>query len=402
MEKKCQSINSIKSKYTSKNIRKMNIFNLISKFIFLLLYILIIIILIIIIKNNSNDNNNNNKSSQDIKSKRKMSSDYSNNKNMEEINNGYTIFGVIVILGTFISIIFIVILILIFYKDKSNSESYKIVLAYALCINITYIICASLLFGRVPSIQIGYLIIPYLTLIPIFIVLIIKKAFCFCCKISMKEYFNAFYFLPFIMISHIFKDSSCDCDCCSSFSCSCCCSDTYSSSRKSTNKVMVIIGYVRTEENIGSSRGVTHSSSSYSSGGGDCCFFFCEILKCHYIFFFLYMIFLGSAFIYNSDLYYIGLIALSIIICVCFLFYIIPLLIAFLFTKCFCCCDIIEEINNKDNDKLSYSYYCNNNKTPLVFAFILIILSILATAAIFILINITKIKEELMLFFGLN
>lgn len=395
MEKKCHSIISIKSKCKFKNKRKINIFNLISKLLLFLLYILIIILVIFLIKNSSNNSNSNNKnkSSSEIKSKRKMSSD-SNNESTKEINKGYIILVFIAIIGLIISIIFIVILFLIFYKNNTNPESYNILLVYAFCIDIIYIILTWFLFGRVPSSQILFLIIPYLALIPIFIFLIIRKAICICCKISMKEYFKIFFSLPFIIVYSIFKGSSFSCDCC----CSCCYTD--SSSPRTTNEVMVIIGYARTDENIGSSGHVTHTSSSdYSSG--DICYLFCHICKCEYIFLFLYLILLGSAFIYNSVLYYIGLVCLSIIICIFFLFYIIPLLIAFLFAKC-CCCEIIEEINNKENDKLSYSYYCNNNKTPLVFAFIIIILSILATAIIFILINISKIKEAFMLFLGLT
>ena len=72
------------------------------------------------------------------------------------------------------------------------------------------------------------------------------------------------------------------------------------------------------------------------------------------------------------------------------------MLISFLCAKCCeCCCK--EDDNNDNNqikDKLSYEYYCNRNKTPLVLTFLVIILLVLSFLVLLIMKYLLKIENK--------
>ena len=200
----------------------------------------------------------------------------------------------------------------------------------------------------------------------------------------MREFFVIFYSIPCIAVSYIFR-GGCSCSCCS---CSSFCDDicpggrTGSTPSRATNEAMVVIGFAIASENNG---GTPVRSVSSSSSDGCCC------CLCEYIFIFIYTISILPVSIFNTILYYIGLVAVSVIVCIFFLFYIFPLLIAYLFEKCLCC-KPPETVNNQEENKLTYSYYCKRNVAPLVLTFIIIILILLSIPTYFILKNLSKIK----------
>ena len=314
-----------------------------------------------------------------VKIKRKMNSD-DDSKSEEDIKFEYGILGLIVIVSFVVSLIYIGIVILILRKNEAESSSYNLLTMYSFCIVIPYIIATSLIIDKVPSSEIGFLIFTYLALIPIIIYGSVKKTFFFCCKISMKEFFAIFYMLPCRAIFYIFKDSEPCCCSCYSF-CNDICSGRSGGSSRTTHDAMVVIGYATSS---GNNEGVNVRSVSVSSSSSDNCLCF----LCEYCCIFIYFILIGPVALINTILYYIGLVIITVIICILFIFYIIPLLIAYLFSKCLCC----KSKEGKQEDKLTYSYYCERNVAPLALTFVIIILIILSFLTVLIWKNISKIK----------
>ena len=143
------------------------------------------------------------------------------------------------------------------------------------------------------------------------------------------------------------------------------------------DKVIVKIGIVTTSDSRSGGSSDNHSykhSNSSSSYGNDCigglC---CCCCKC------ILFIFLLIGYPINFIFYYIGLIILSIFILVFWLFYFFPLFISFFFEK-IKCCQIPH--GNTQICEISYSYYCEKNKKPLIFALLLKLFLLILTCSI--------------------
>ena len=115
---------------------------------------------------------------------------------------------------------------------------------------------------------------------------------------------------------------------------------------------------------------------------------------CLRIFFsFIYIIFALVTFPLNFVLYYLVLIAITVALIPFYFIYFFPLIISILFSKC---CFKGNNNNNNDNqitDKLSYEYFCNRNKAPLVITLLIIILIVLAISAILIMKYLLKMEN---------
>ena len=99
-----------------------------------------------------------------------------------------------------------------------------------------------------------------------------------------------------------------------------------------------------------------------------------------YLFAFAYSLFGIVTFIVNLVHYFIGLIFTSVIVLLCYLIYIIPLLISSSCQKCEYCRNKNESESNRS--KLSYSYFCTKNKKPLITTLIIYIAILLALLSV--------------------
>ena len=383
------SIISIKGITFPKRINK-NRRHFPSKFILLIiLFILVISSIFTLIKLYKKDKF----LSSNTKIKRKMSTYYYEPKYESEEEEIYASYGLVFILAFYLSIIYLISLILKFYTNGVEKVIFYIVLIYTLFIDISYIVGASIIIGKIPSSQIGYVISPYALFCGIITFLLATNAICLCCKISIIDYLIIFFSLPISHISIILNFS-------------CCCQEiggriSHFESNQGRNAVIV----VRFATTNNQSNSATDRNNPYSNDNGysypyfrnDDCFVIC-CCGCLRIFFsFLYFILALVTFPLNFVLYYLGLIAITITLIPFYFIYIFPLIISFLFSKCCQCCCKNNNDNNNDNnqvnDKLSYEYFCNKNKAPLVLTLLIIILVVLSISAIIIMKYLLKMEN---------
>ena len=324
--------------------------------------------------------------------KRKMSTYNYGPKYESKEQETYASYGLIFILVFICSFLYLISLILKFFTNGAEKIIFFIILIYAFFIDISYIIAASFIIGKIPSVQIGYVLSPYI-LLPAFITLLfVTKAICLCCKISMIDYLITFFSLPISHFSIILNFT-------------CCCTELGgripSSESNQGRNAITVIRFATSNNQINSvqERNIAHSNAGEYSipffKKDDClveCCCGCLRIFCY----FLYLILALATFPLHFIFYYIGLIAVTVLLIPFYIIYIFPLLISFLCAKCCeCCCK--EDDNNDNNqikDKLSYEYYCNRNKTPLVLTFLVIILLVLSFLVLLIMKYLFKIENK--------
>jgi len=113
---------------------------------------------------------------------------------------------------------------------------------------------ASFIIGKIPSVQIGYVLSPYI-LLPAFITLLfVTKAICLCCKISMIDYLITFFSLPISHFSIILNFT-------------CCCTELGgripSSESNQGRNAITVIRFATSNNQINSvqERNITHSNA---------------------------------------------------------------------------------------------------------------------------------------------
>ena len=328
-----------------------------------------------------------------MKIKRKMSTYYYEPEYESEEEETYASYGLIFILAFYSSIIYLISLMIKFYTNGVEKVIFYIVLIYTLFIDISYIIGASIIIGKIPSSQIGYVITPYIIIGPLLTFLLVTKSICLCCKISISEYFLIFFSLPILHISIILNFTPFCQEIGGSIS--------NSEANQGRNAVIVVrFATTNTQTNSATDRNNTNSDNngySYPYFRNDDCFIMCFCGCLRIIFSFIYIILALVTFPLNFVLYYLGLIAITVALIPFYFIYIFPLIISFLFSKCCRCCKGIDNNNNNNDnqitDKLSYEYFCNRNKAPLVLTLLIIILIVLSISAILIMKYLLKMEN---------
>ena len=342
-----------------------------------------------------------------------------NNQKMDDSLLFFVIF-IIFFIDSIIYIISLLLKISAFRNSDTNTEAYNIVLLYAFIINLFYLTLSGFAIIKYKFFQ--YIFIPSNIILFLLLMMSILRKPSFCtCNISLSDLFKYLIDMPIGNISLLLNICCGYCqDCGSGFSSS-------SSNRHIVYTIRPTSS--NTESRTNTDSGGNGSSGNYlsSSSSSDNCIGVLIFILCKYLCFLFDIIFQILSFGLNFILYYLGLLVFSIIALILWVFYIIPLLLASLFENIECCQKSDEEIvinRNANNNirntgnqnlnfnqtiirikkagrtpELSYSYYCKDNKKPLIATFFIIILLPILSLGIYIaikkfLLKKDKIKED--------